>query len=368
VLDELAAIEAGLLVLDNCEQVLDDVADLVPALLASASGLRVVLTSREPLGIDDERQLRLQPLSLPMLHGGDSSSQILDSAAARLFVDRLVARDPSFVLDDGAASDVAALCQWLEGMPLAMELAAARAAVVGLFEARRSIESGDPAAATRGRPERQRSLSAVLEWSYDLLNEAQRRLWESLSVFVTPYRMDDAVAICGESNAAAGPTPAEVAANVLALVEKSVIARVAAPDGERFRMHQTVREFGRGRLEASGAARGLRDRHATWALRFVELDYLHTAPEGFATTWLPRGTTWSTPASTTAPPSLVPASRCRTCPRTGTPMAPRGSTSCWAGRIRRRWFAPICSARRCCWVRSPPRRRSHWSIAPNDTH
>lgn len=272
---ELATWGEAVLVLDNCEQALDPIADLTETLLTAVPGLRVLTTTREPLDLTAERVLRLEPLSTPEPAGDPAS--VLGCEATRLLVDRLLAKDPTFVLDAQSARDAVALCRRLDGLPLAVELVAAEAAVIGLAATRASVEAGGEPSASRGRPERHRSVSAALEWSHDLCDPAERTLWARLAVFVAPFRLEDAVEVASGD----GCDAVDVRSAVVALVNKSLLARVTAVDGLRYRMHQAVREFGLAKLRESGEELPVRDRHAAWVLAFHEANYLCEVPAGW---------------------------------------------------------------------------------------
>jgi predicted ATPase/DNA-binding SARP family transcriptional activator len=233
---ELLAMRSQLLVLDNCEHVPDEVAALVEAIASGAPGVDLLLTSREPLRVDGEQVLAVAPLDPP--------------AAARLLVDRVRAGDPAGAPDADDAV-VAEVCRRLDGLPLALELAAARAVALGLRGLRDALgataeASDDPFAVLRGgrrtAPARHRSLRDVVAWSYGLLDDDGRMLFDRLSVFAGPVERAAVVAVCGGAD--------------------------ALPD--LVGMLETLRAFGRSRLAADPAARGLRARHATWAARLAD--------------------------------------------------------------------------------------------------
>jgi predicted ATPase/class 3 adenylate cyclase len=271
----LVGVSEPRLILDNCEQVIDAVADLVTELMLAAPHLRLLLTSREPLGVPGERVLRLAPLETPAV--GTTLNDLLASDAARLLVDRVMARDSGFQLAPSDAHHVVAICRRLDGSPLALELVAAEVAAAGLAAARESVESGAGLEGGRGRPERHRSLEAALDWSYQLLEPEERLVWQRLAVFVAPFRLEDAVALAADGEVT-GPVVRDA---VTALVNKSVITRVSAADGDRFRMHQAVREFGQAKLRAAGELATICDRHADWAREFLDRNYYKVTPPGW---------------------------------------------------------------------------------------
>jgi predicted ATPase len=201
-----------LLVLDNCEHVLGAVAELCVGLLPQADNVRVLATSREPLGVAGEARYRLGPLAVP---GAGVSAGSGGSAAVMLFADRACQADPAFALDDETSPLVGRLVGRLDGMPLAIELAAARVEALGLAQLLDRLDnrfalltSGDRTAAAR-----QRSLAATVEWSYQLLSEAERRVFRWLAIFPGPFTLEAAETVAGP---AAGPV-------VLHLVDCSLL-------------------------------------------------------------------------------------------------------------------------------------------------
>ncbi len=226
-----------LLVLDNCEHVIGAAAELCAGLLAACDDVRVLATSREPLRVAGEARYRLGPLALP---DPDDLAHAAGSEAVALFTDRARRADPRFALDDRADPVVARLVARLDGMPLAIELAAARVEALGvaglldrLDDRFALLTEGD-----RGAADRQRSLAATVEWSYQLLDERERRVFRAVSVFPGPFTLEAAQAVAGPG---AGPV-------VLHLVDCSVLVPPrAGPDGRsRYAMLETLRAYGAG--------------------------------------------------------------------------------------------------------------------------
>jgi predicted ATPase len=244
-----------LLVLDNFEHVIA-AAPFVSQLLAGCPKVKVIVTSRALLRLRGEHEFPVIPLEVPPIAGSAAASVGLDAAAVRLFVERAQEHQASFTVQEANAEAVVKLCQRLEGIPLAIELAAARVRVLppgALLD--RIGDRLDLLSGSSDLPERQRTLRATMDWSYNLLEEEERVLFAELSVFVGGFTLDGAQAVCG------GEGTPDVVEGVSSLVEKSLIVPQGRPDVEpRFRMLQTVREYAQDRLERSGKAQetGLR--------------------------------------------------------------------------------------------------------------
>ena len=236
-----------LLVLDNCEHVLDAVAEVCATVLQSADDIRILATSREQLGLPEEARYRLPPLTLPgpSEPDGPGSRALRDQAeAVTLFVERARQVDPDLALDGEAGAAVARLVQRLDGMPLAIELAAARVEALGLGQMLERLDDQLLTSANRAAPARQRSLEAAVDWSYQLLTKPEQRVFRCLSVFPGPFGLDAAEAVAGTD---AGPA-------VLHLVDCSLLTPpTAGPDGRsRYSMLQTLRGYGLRQLEQAG--------------------------------------------------------------------------------------------------------------------
>jgi non-specific serine/threonine protein kinase len=252
-----------LLVLDNCEHVLEAVPQ-VGDVLAACPALQILATSRAPLRLREEHLLPAPPLTLPAL--ASSPAELRSVAAVELFVARARATDPTFVLTEANAADVAAICTRLDGLPLAIELAAARLRVLSvpallalLTERLRLLTGGE-----RDRPDRQRAMRDTIAWSHDLLTLEDQRLFRRLAVFAGGFTASAAVAVGGED-------ALTVLDRVTALADQSLLRRIDGPDGEaRWALLETVREFGLEQLAASGEADETRDRHLEWCLKVVD--------------------------------------------------------------------------------------------------
>ena len=257
-----------LLVLDNCEHLLGDCALLVAGLLPAAPGLRVLASSREPLGIAAERIWPVPPLSVPRPEEswtGEGWGRRYEALA--LFEERAAAVVPGFALDKDNETAVARLCRRLDGLPLAIELAAVRLRVlsiddllVHLQDRFRLLTSGNRAA-----PSRHRTLRAAVQWSFDLCSELERTLWARLSVFAGGFDLAAAEDVCADD----GLPHQEVFTGVAGLVDKSLLVRGEDAGVARYRMLDTIRQYGREQL-AGGEEVVVRRRHRDHYLRLCE--------------------------------------------------------------------------------------------------
>jgi predicted ATPase/class 3 adenylate cyclase/Tfp pilus assembly protein PilF len=257
-----------LLVLDNFEQVLEG-AQLVARLLAACPGLEVLATSRIPLGIYGEREYPVPPLSLPDPEQLPPLERLTQYEAVRLFIERARAIKPDFSVTNENAPAVAEICARLDGLPLAIELAAARVKVLTpqmildrLSDRLKLLTSG-----ARDLPERQRTLRATMEWSHALLDEGEKTLFARLSVFAGGRTFEAIEALCDVE----GDLPGDVLDGVESLVDKSLLREEEGTGGEpRFVMLETVQEYAREKLEQSGEAEELGRRHAQYFYSLAE--------------------------------------------------------------------------------------------------
>ena len=253
----------GLLVLDNCERAAPACPHLVEELLDACPELRVLATSREPFRSRAEACLPLAPLPLGPAARAESGGEVPD--AVRLFAERAQAVQPGFRLDHASLPLVSEICRRLDGIPLAIELAAARVEAISLFEISRRLDQR--LELLRGGPETARaqhhSLRAALDWSYNTLPSEQRSLFRSLSVFAGGWRLEAAEAVCATGGRS-------VLEDLTALVAKSlVVAETGAGDG-RYRLLETVREYGAEKLLLAGRRPAVKDRHCAWAVALME--------------------------------------------------------------------------------------------------
>jgi len=249
----------SLLVLDNCEHVLEGCAELCAQLLASAAGLRILVTSREPLGIPGEVVFTVSGLDIP---GADEASPAIEASdAIRLLVDRASAVRPGFSLGAEEVRVAAALCRRLDGLPLAIELAAARLSNLSLEEVAARVEERlDGLGGSRSVDTRHRTMRASIEWSHEMLEETERITLRRLSVFAGSFSREAAVAVV------AGWEPLTPGADVIGacgrLVDKSMLVAVPGAEGTGYRLLEIVRQFSVERLAAAGETTQGRARHA----------------------------------------------------------------------------------------------------------
>ncbi len=362
VLDRLSRARC-LLIVDNCEHVLDDSAQLIDRILDGCPNVTVLATSREAMDLDDERAVRVPSLSVPT---GDGD--VMGSDAAKLFVARAQAVAPDFDVTVSNADAIAEICRRLDGIPLAIELAAARAShlspqqIAGrLGDMFRLLTGG------RRRVQRQQTLQAALDWSYDLLNEREQRLLARLGVFPGTFGLAAVESVCGDGDLAA--TTLDLLGS---LVAKSLVNVLLDGEEVRYRLLESVRLFAEEHLRASDEADQLRTRHCDVYLAWLdafERDRLWLDPglyerldvemaniraslrwalaAGRRTTsraQSPRsGRSGTTPESSPTSSSGHRASS--TTQPTPTPLTSSTSTACvptrrWAGQSRQRWPTP----------------------------
>ncbi|MGI5232573.1 ATP-binding protein [Actinoallomurus sp. CA-142502] len=247
-----------LLVLDNCEHLLDECAKLVDTLLAGASGLTVLATSREPLNIRGERVLGVPPLAMPCLSDRPKAEAIIRCDAVRLFADRAALVAENFAITAENCGTVAKLCQRLDGMPLAIELATVRLRMLSVEQILERIEDRFHLLAGRDRTAlpRHQTLRAAIDWSYELCSPQERMLWERLSVFSGECDLQAAEQVC----AGGGIAREDVLDLVAGLVDKSILIREGHGQA-RYRLLETIRVYGYERLAQSGEEEAFRRAH-----------------------------------------------------------------------------------------------------------
>ena len=263
------AIGAGphLLVVDNCEHLIGGCAETAEGLLRRCSELRLLATSREPLGLDGETTWLVPILSVPDAQAPASIADVAQSEAVQLFLERAAARAP-LVLDVANGAQLAEICRRLDGIPLALELAAARVAALGLegVHARLDDRFGVLIRTNERAPTRQQTLWAAVDWSYNLLTQPERDVFERLTVFAGGFTLEAAEAtVVGDSI-----QPADVVNLVTRLVDKSVLVADAGTAGTvRYRLLETLREYGLEQLDSQGGSDAARRRHAVYFAEFA---------------------------------------------------------------------------------------------------
>jgi predicted ATPase/class 3 adenylate cyclase len=256
------------LVLDNCEHLIEQCAMLAANVIQKCPGVKMVVTSREPLNITGETIWRVPSLLLPNPDDHLSIEHLLKYEAVRLFVDRALSVQHSFTVSAQNASAIADICHRLDGIPLALELAAARVKSLTveqiaqrLSESFRLLIGGD-----RTKLPRQQTLRALIDWSYDLLNESERIMWRRLSVFAGSIRLEAAEAICSGE----GVDEFEVIDLLSQLVDKSLVISEEREGEVRYRLLTTIRQHGQEKLNEAGERDIVLEKHCDYYLAFIE--------------------------------------------------------------------------------------------------
>jgi predicted ATPase/DNA-binding winged helix-turn-helix (wHTH) protein len=248
-----------LLVLDNCEHVIDEAAAVAEALLHANPSLQIIATSREPLRAEGEWVYRVPPLDVPP-EGAETFEEVLQHSAAQLFMARISAAQPATLPDRRVGAAVAKICRRLDGVPLALELAAASAAALGI-EGLASRLDDRLSLLTEGRrtaPTRQQTLRATLDWSYELLSEPERAVMRRLAVFADDFTMEAASAVAASEDVAA----ADVVRCLAGLVTKSLVASDVGGPVPHYRLLETMRAYAMERLIESGERDAVTARHS----------------------------------------------------------------------------------------------------------
>ncbi len=265
VLTEHLAPRNLLIVLDNCEHLIAAAAELVDAILRASPKARFIATSREPLNVPGEVSWRVPSLSLPPERGDAAEG---DSEAVALFTERAQAADPTFTLTPDRQPIVAKISRRLDGLPLAIELAAARVRALSVEEIAERLDDRFSllTGGARTALPRQRTLEAAVAWSYDLLDESERRLFARLSIFAGSFDLAAVEEVCAGETIARG----EILELLTRLVDKSLVTVVHAASGTRYRLLETLRDYARDRLADSPDAEPMRYAHTRWALAYSE--------------------------------------------------------------------------------------------------
>jgi predicted ATPase/class 3 adenylate cyclase len=268
-----------LLILDNCEHLIEAVARVADAILLGAPHVRLLATSREPLRIDGEHVYQMPSLAAPPVGDSLTADQSLQYGAIALFVQRAAASDTKFKLTDESAPIVAEICRRLDGIALAIELAAARVRVLPPRQLARKLDERFRVltGGSRTALPRQQTMHALIDWSYDLLSEREQKVFSHVSIFVGGWTLEAAEAVVNDE------TP-DIIDPISSLVEKSLIV-AEAQETLRYRLLESTRAFALEKLEQSGERDALARRHAQWAADLAERakDELQTEPR---TQWL----------------------------------------------------------------------------------
>jgi predicted ATPase len=246
-----------LLLLDNCEHLIEACAEMADYLLRACPGLTILATSRERLAIAGERVYLVPTLSLPGLSASAPLEAVAASEAVRLFCERAQAVAPALRLTAGNAGAIATICQQLDGNPLAIELAASRAQLLTLEQivARLDDRFGLLTTGSRTAPPRHQNLQALMDWSYELLSPLERSLLRSLAVFAGDWNLEAAEAVCVDEGLPAG----SVLDLLTRLVNKSLVVAVRPPDGEaRYFLLETIRQYAWAKLAERPSRRSAR--------------------------------------------------------------------------------------------------------------
>jgi len=277
----------ALLLLDNFEHLLQ-AAPLVADLLAMAPNLKILVTSRAALHVYGEHEFPVPPLALPDPHSASSVQALLQCPSVALFVQRAVAAKPDFELSQENSAAVTEICARLDGLPLALELAAARvkvlspSALLSRLASRMQLLTGG----ARDLPQRQQTLRAAMDWSYDLLDPAEQRLFRRLSVFVGGCNLEGIEAVCDARN----DLGLDLLDGMASMVDKSLVRQAEQEEGEsRFHMLETIREYALEKLEASGEGPVTKRAHSAYCLVLAEEETAEQSPAE-TTRWLQRMT------------------------------------------------------------------------------
>ncbi|WP_345347772.1 protein kinase domain-containing protein [Rhodococcus olei] len=258
---EFLSARHSLVVLDNCEQLVVAAANLVEAWLRDCPNLRILITTREPLDIAGEAIVQVLPLTVPAPVHQPSPRGLARYDAVTLFLDRATAVVPGLDLSEADKSTVARICAWLDGLPLAIELAAARMRTLSPAQILERLDDRFTllTRSSRTAPTRQKTLRWCIDWSYELCTEDEQLLWARLSVFAGGFELDAAEQLCGGDLAADDPLDV-----LSSLVDKSIVTRDESNGIVRFRMLDSIRDYGWQKLREFGADQHMRRRHRDW--------------------------------------------------------------------------------------------------------
>ena len=259
-LADYLATKRALIVLDNCEHLLDACATLTASLLKKCPNLRLLATSRQGLGVAGEVRMSLPPMFVPYLDGKDPLARVMESEAVLLLAERAAAVVPEFAVNADDAMSVLELCRRLDGIPLALELAAVRLRALSLDQLNQGLASEQSilGSGNRGAEARQQTLEATIGWSYGLLEKVERLLWARLSVFAGGFDAEAAIEVCADEQVQAD----RIVELLGALVEKSIVKRdLSSGNAPRYWLLETIRQYGRQRLREINEESSTQERH-----------------------------------------------------------------------------------------------------------
>ncbi|MFZ1459329.1 MAG: tetratricopeptide repeat protein [Ignavibacteria bacterium] len=255
-----------LLILDNCEHLVHECAELSEMLLKSCAKLKIIATSREPLNCSGEQTFRIPSLSLPDISANNTPGQLTQYEAVRLFIERALAVNPDFRVNNENAPALAQICSQLDGIPLAIELAAVRIKMLSLnniferLENRFKLLTGGKRTALP----RQQTLRAMIDWSYELLSEKEKILWSRLSVFIGGWTLESAEEICTDEKIISD----DIFDLLNHLADKSII--IYDYEKDRYRILETIKQYGQEKLKDANETDGIFARHLNYYLSFLE--------------------------------------------------------------------------------------------------
>src|SRR5437660_12673821 len=257
-----------MLFLDNCDHLVPAIADLSETLLRACPGLRILATSRQALGIEGETVLPVPPLSVPEATSPPDVDHLGQFDAVRLFVDRASATAPHFRLSDPNVAFVAEICRQLDGVPLAIELAATRLKLLGAEQLAARLDDRFRllVGGSRNAPTRHQTLRATLDWSYQLLSEPERKLLRRLAVFCSGWTLAAAEEVMGGDDLPVN----QVLEQLEQLLDKSlVVVEDQSPKQLRFHFLETIRQYAWERLEDAAEVLATREQHLSWCLQLA---------------------------------------------------------------------------------------------------
>jgi predicted ATPase/DNA-binding XRE family transcriptional regulator len=275
ILTDYLGVKSLMLILDNCEHLLDTCAQLADTLLHACPNLRILASSREPLGIAGENTFRVPSLTLPDLQHLPTprEASLAQSEAVRLFVERAVAVQPSFRVTDANALAVVQICHRLDGIPLAIELAAARTKALSIEEIVRRLDDRFRllTGGSRTALPRHQTLRALIDWSYGLLSEPERVVLRRLSVFAGGWTLEATETVCADEPIDSG----QVLDLLTHLVDKSLVVMDERGKDTRYRMLETIRQYARDKLLESGEGEQVREKHLGYFVQLAETAEQH---------------------------------------------------------------------------------------------